>query len=150
MNKLFQVITGSEAEAGLSASASYIDPMNKASGNLSRIIIRDLEIMMSIGIYDFEKTKKQPVKINITLDIDQSQVDWLSDMIEESVSYADVIDSINALAGKGHIHMVERFAEDIAELCLADDRVLQAHIRVEKTKIIAEAAGVGVEIIRQR
>jgi 7,8-dihydroneopterin aldolase/epimerase/oxygenase len=41
-------------------------------------------------------------------------------------------------------------AERVASLCLADPRVVNVRIRVEKPDVIVDAGGVGVEIERRR
>ena len=37
-----------------------------------KILISDLNLVMSIGIHDFEKIKKQEVKFNINIDVNPS------------------------------------------------------------------------------
>ena len=34
-----------------------------------KVLVRDLRLLLSIGIHDFEKLKKQEVKFNIAIDI---------------------------------------------------------------------------------
>jgi len=113
------------------------------------VIIRDLVIDMSIGIHDFEKEKSQPVCLNIALHVAPNPR-WREDDIAHVVSYADIADSIRQLAAKGHTGLVETFAEQVAEICLADPRARAVTVSAEKTRILADAAGVGVEIRRVR
>ena len=55
---------------------------------------------------------------------------------------------IKKIISAGHINLVETMAEEIAKFCLSDSRVISVKVRVEKPDIIADAAGVGVEIER--
>lgn len=116
---------------------------------LYRILVRDLVLKCSIGIHAHELLAPQRVRINVDMSV-LEQAGPLCDDIANVVSYEDVIDGIKAMLAEGHINLVETLAEKIAELCLVDDRVETARIRVEKLDVYAEAASVGIEIERGR
>jgi dihydroneopterin aldolase len=116
---------------------------------LYRILVRDLVLKCSIGVHAHERLAPQRVRVNVDMAV-LEQAGPLSDDIANVVSYEDVIDGIKALLAKGHINLVETLAEQIAELCLEDERVESTRIRVEKLDVYAEAASVGIEIERQR
>ena len=113
-----------------------------------RVVIRDLVLPVVIGVREDEKHRPQRVRINVELHVDDTPV--VADAVDEVVSYADVVDGIKAMAGAGHVHLVETFAERIADVCLRDRRVTRVVVGVEKPDIIPEAAGVGVIIERTR
>jgi len=116
--------------------------------NWDKVIIRDLSLEMSAGIYEHERENTQPVLVNVILDVSSNAEASLED-ISEVVSYENIVREIEKLAGQCHYELLERFAEDIAQMCLnADDKVLKAEIRVEKTNIIDNTAAVGVHILR--
>ena len=73
-----------------------------------------------------------------------------NDDLANVVSYDTVIAGIKALLDRGHINLVETLAEAIAELCLAEPRVIEARIGVAKLEVEPAASGVGVEIERRR
>jgi dihydroneopterin aldolase len=116
---------------------------------LYRILVRDLVLKCSIGIHAHELLAPQRVRINVDMSV-LEQAGPLCDDIANVVSYEDVIDGIKTMLAKGHINLVETLAENIAELCLTDERVETARIRVEKLDVYAEAASVGIEIERGR
>lgn len=113
------------------------------------IIIRDLKVDCLIGIHDYEKTKRQPVLINLTC---QALMPTPNDNpdLNHYLCYDQLIKSIQTLAASDHIHLVETLAERIADYCLADERVSRVTVRVEKTTVYANVGSVGVEIIRER
>ena len=115
---------------------------------MDRIFIKDLEIEMSIGIYEEEKIAPQRVIISISLDINTPAEQ--SDNIDDTVSYKTVIDDIKTLATARHYNLVESFAEEIATSCLKDKRVKQVEVEVTKPDIFIDAAGVGICIIRKQ
>lgn len=113
----------------------------------TKIVINDLMRDMFIGVYDFEKSKAQPVKINLELMID-SIPNWQDDEHQNTVCYAAIVDKIDHLLQAGHINLVETLAEKIAALCLEDNRVKNVKLSIYKTDIVKNCAGVGVEIFR--
>ncbi len=112
-----------------------------------RVFVRDLEVMASLGIYDHEKASPQRVIINIDLEVDAAAS---ADDVSTVVSYETVVKNIEAIIARGHINLAETLAEDIAAMCMADNRVSTATIRVEKPDIIANTRSVGVEITVRR
>jgi dihydroneopterin aldolase len=112
-----------------------------------RILIRDLELSAKIGIYTHERLDAQMIRINISLDVGTGPV---ADRIEDVVSYADVVEQVKKLVASGHVNLAETLAERIADLCLADARVQEAWVRLEKLHAIAEAGGVGCEVTKRR
>lgn len=114
-----------------------------------RILIQDLKLKMSIGIYERERKAAQTVLATIHLDVESNQSRPLV-KVSEIVSYEEVIRDIQTLAASKHYELAERLAEDIASLCLNDKRVRVAEIKVVKTEIMTETTGVGVQIRRTR
>jgi len=120
-----------------------------AGRHLYRILVRDLVLKCSIGVHAHERLAPQRVRINVDMSA-LEQAGPLNDDIANVVSYEDVIESIRRLLAQGHINLVETLAETIANLCLDDERVVSARVRVEKLDVYAEAASVGIEIERHR
>ena len=117
------------------------------SKNLDYIFIRDLVVKMSAGIYEHEKQAKQRVIINIDLEV-KSNITKNLNSISDVVSYEDITNEVINTANSKHYDLLEVFAEDIAQTCLAEEQVISARIRVEKPDIIENTKSVGVEIIR--
>ncbi|MEM9469745.1 MAG: dihydroneopterin aldolase [Pseudomonadota bacterium] len=140
MNSLFKNITCSSED-----SQDEVVPFSKAQKKTSRIVIRDLELNMFIGVLDKEKQKQQRVIVNVELDVEPNQ-HWQKDEISDVVSYADIIERIELIASKQHINLVETFAEKIAEICLSFSKVKIVRVSVSKPDIIDHAESVGVEI----
>ncbi len=112
-----------------------------------RVLISDLIVLCEIGVYPHEHGKKQRVRINLSLDIADGGKP-IEDKIAATVSYGDIIDQVKALTDKGRINLVETLAERVAALCLADQRVRSARVRIEKLDIYPGTIVVGVEIER--
>jgi dihydroneopterin aldolase len=110
-------------------------------------MIRNLVVPCEIGVFPHEHGKKQRVRIDATLAVaDGGRA--IEDKLPATISYSDIIDRVRALCAGGRINLVETLAERVAILCLADDRVRSARVRVEKLDIYADGTIVGVEIER--
>jgi len=113
-----------------------------------RIVVKDLVLMCSIGAYARERLQRQRVRFNVDL-----RVRWpptLEDDLASVINYKDITAGIRRIIDAGHISLVETLAERIADMCLADPRVVDARIRVEKLEVEPAADGIGVEIERHR
>ena len=82
----------------------------------------------------------------MTLTVAAKPVTGLADL----VSYEAVAAKARAIVERGHIELVESFAEALAAACLEDARVLKAEVRVEKPEAIPGAEAAGVTIIAVR
>ena len=116
---------------------------------LYRILVRDLDVAWSIGVFDHEYERVQIVRINLDLKATE-MADPNADDYEQVVCYADIAERIRVLAAEGHIKLVETLAHKVALLCLEDVRVQSATVRIEKPEALKNANTVGVEITRDR
>jgi methylenetetrahydrofolate dehydrogenase (NADP+)/methenyltetrahydrofolate cyclohydrolase len=119
-------------------------PVTAILSELDRILVRDLDLMASIGVYAHEEADRQPIRVNLELEAERGG-EGLG-----VVCYAEAAERVRALVAAGHIRLVEELAERIAESCLADTRVHAARVRVEKLNAVTGSAGVGVEFTRRR
>ena len=113
-----------------------------------QIVISDLLLRAIIGINDEERRDQQDIVINIVLDADLRKA--VSDDIQDSVNYRSLTKRIIALVEASQYRLVEKLAAEISILCLADARVMQAQVRVEKPGALRFARSVGVQITRTR
>lgn len=159
MNKLFRTIIESETSAKADiqtvngihggSSAANTNQGSVAEENYIRVFVRDLKFEMLIGLLDHEKTEPQPVTVNIDAWLKNAHA-GAGDELNDTVCYAGMVDTVLALAAKGHINLVEAFANQIADSILENVAVARVLVRVEKNTIIPGTHSVGVEILRSR
>jgi dihydroneopterin aldolase len=111
------------------------------------IFIRDLVLAAEIGAHRHERGTNQRIRINVDLSVSE-EGPAIADDLRNVVCYDEVVTGIRALAGAGHVNLVETLAERIAAMCLADMRVRRVRVRVEKLDVYPDAGSVGVEIER--
>jgi dihydroneopterin aldolase len=127
-----------------------------AALGVRHVFVHDLVLAAQIGVYPEEHGRTQRVRLNVDLAVRDDGAQPLSrvavgrDELARVVDYSRIVAAIRAIVAAGHVRLVETLAERIAEVCLADARILSARIRVEKLDIYPDAAGVGVEIERRQ
>ena len=114
-----------------------------------RVFVRNLHIPMNIGITADERREKQTVIVNLELDVKRNP-NWQSDDISNVISYADIKDGIEKIAGSREFNLLETFIEVCADFCFSFDICESVRIRAEKPDIFDETDSVGVEILRLR
>lgn len=116
---------------------------------MDKIFIKDILARGIIGVREWEREKPQDILINVELYFDKSDI-ASKDEISECIDYSMVTKNVLHLAESAHRYTVEALAEDIAQLCLNDPRVLKTTVRVEKPGAVRFSKSVGVEIERVR
>ena len=112
------------------------------------VFVRDLLLTAKIGLHQHERLASQRIRINLDLTVaDDGPID---DDYDNVVCYGGLVTGVRQVVGAGHVNLAETLAERIAEMCLADSRVLSARVRVEKLDVFPEATSVGVELERFR
>jgi dihydroneopterin aldolase len=116
-------------------------------GKPYRIFIRDLEMIASVGVHQFEKIKPQRIRVSIDLIVGPRGPD-ATDTVDTVLSYENVVKAVRAIVATGHFHLIETLAERIAAECLNHYTVVSAKVKIEKPDIFPDAATVGIEIER--
>ena len=115
--------------------------------SIRHVFITDLSLDALIGVYEHEKINPQKIVINIDLTVSEDK-NSIDDKLMGVVCYETIVNKIKTLIAAGHVNLVETLAEQFANACLEDSRVIAARIRLEKPQAISEAASVGIEIER--
>ncbi len=123
--------------------------MAASEKHLDRIHIRDLALRCIIGIQPHERNQRQDVTINITLEADLRPAGQ-SDNIDDTVNYKTIKRNVVDLVESSSFLLVERLAEQIAQVCLGQRGVQRATVTVDKPGALRFARSVAVEITRER
>jgi dihydroneopterin aldolase len=111
------------------------------------VFIRQLRIETVIGVYDWERTIKQPVVLDIEMASDNA-VAAASDHLDDALDYNAIAERLKQFVGQSKFQLVESLAERCAGIILGDFGVAWVRIELAKPGAVAEAAGVGVIIER--
>ncbi len=111
-----------------------------------KIIIKDLILLLSVGIHQFEKLKKQKVKFNIEITTDPN----LKPEIKSIVNYESVINDVKRLSKKTHFELLESLSESIFDEIFKNKKVKKIKLKIEKLDIIKETTSVGIEVVKTK
>lgn len=111
------------------------------------VFIEQLSIITTIGVYDWEQTIQQKLVFDVELAWDNRRA-AASDDVKDCLSYADVSEAIITHVTGGKFALVERVAEEVADLLLAQFDTPWVRIKLSKPGAVAQATQVGVIIER--
>ena len=111
-----------------------------------KIIVKDLILLLSVGIHHFEKQKKQKVKFNIEITTDPN----LKPDIKTIVNYENVINDIKRLTKKTHFELLESLSDSIFDEIFKNKKIKKIKLKIEKLDIIKETTSVGIEVIKTK
>mgnify|MGYP001225124535 FL=1 len=114
-----------------------------------KVLISDLTLLMSIGIHDFEKIKKQEVKFNINIDINPLLAP-IENKLNSIVNYETVVKDVTRLTKNKHYELLETLAEDIFFILFKNTNIKKIKLKIEKTQIIKNTSSVGIEITKKK
>ena len=132
----------------LSELRSETDLINPNSG-YDLIFLNDFMIDANIGVYKHEKTKSQPLRINIIAKV-KNPKKINDDKLYSVVCYNQISKKIKKIINSGHTILLEKLAEKIFQECFKNKRIQTIKIRLEKLDAIQEAEGAGIEVERSR
>ena len=122
----------------------------KSKSRIKRIVfIKDFTIEEIIGIHAHEKIKKQKIKFNIVLGIDQESFPDEKD-INSIVDYEKITNKLENLTKSKKYNFLESLAEDSFKELFEDKKILSAKIKIEKPEAIKNTESVGVEVFKSR
>jgi len=113
------------------------------------VFIKDFIIHEIIGIHDHEKTKKQKIKFNIIIDVDQNTLPDERDL-KSIIDYEKITTKLENLTKNKKYNFLESLAEDSFKEIFEDKRINSVKIKIEKPDAIKNADSVGVEIFKSR
>ncbi|HDY7966933.1 TPA: bifunctional dihydroneopterin aldolase/7,8-dihydroneopterin epimerase [Vibrio vulnificus] len=114
---------------------------------LDKVFIEQLEVITTIGVYDWEQQIKQKLVLDIEMAHDNRPA-GKSDDVADALDYAQVSEAVLNHIESGRFLLVERVAEEVAELIITQFSVPWIRIRLAKPGAVPQARAVGVVIER--
>ena len=126
-----------------------LKPIKDKSSIKRTVFIKDFIIEEIIGIHEHEKIKKQKIKFNIVLYVNQNSIPNEND-IKSIVDYEKITNKLENLTRNKKYNFLESLAEDSFKEVFEDKRINSATIKIEKPEAIKNAKSVGVEVFKTR
>ena len=114
-----------------------------------KILIKDLVLNIFVGIHNFEKKKKQRVRFNLIINIDQNLIPNDKDL-KSIVNYEQIIKIITKITSRKHYLLLETLAEKIFFKLFENPRIKKILLRIEKLDVIKNTTSVGIELEKTR
>ncbi len=116
---------------------------------MDKIIIKCLKVKSIIGTLPEEREKKQEIEFNIELDCDLAAA-GNSDDLNDTVNYQAVENDIMTMAEASSFLLLERLAEEAANICLKYDPVKCVRLNIDKPGALKHSRSVAVCIERRK
>jgi dihydroneopterin aldolase len=116
-----------------------------------RLAVHGIEAVGHHGVFDFERRDGQVFRVDLVLGLDTRPA-ARSDDLADTVDYGTLADRVRAAIEDDPVDLIEKLAQRIADLCLADERVSCAEVTVHKPEapIAATFSDVALTITRSR
>lgn len=111
------------------------------------IFIKNLNVDTIIGIYDFERTQRQRVTLDLEMSADIRQAASAED-IESTLNYKTLTDTLTAYIENSQFQLIETLAERVVEIIRNDFGVAWVRLTLHKPQALSGETDVGVIIER--
>lgn len=112
------------------------------------ILVRNLEIVLSIGVHEHEKVAPQRLLVSVEASV--STGDDEGDDVGSTVDYDRICDFIRSLARHPHVDLQETVARRVLEFTLALPGVSHVCVETRKPDIFDDCDYVGVRLAAGR
>ncbi|MDH4607715.1 dihydroneopterin aldolase [Pseudomonas sp. BN102] len=114
---------------------------------MDTVFIEGLEVDTVIGAYDWERSIRQCLRLDLQLGWDNRPAAE-GDDLDRALDYAAVSQRIQAFAAEAQFLLVETFAERLVAVLMAEFDIPWVRLKLHKPGAVPAASSVGVEIER--
>lgn len=111
-----------------------------------RLFLRGHQVLVDIGVHDFEKAAPQRLAIDVDLYVPLAVSTPVHDTLSEVVDYDFIRDVVARRVARGHIELQETLADDLLAALLAHPGVRAARVATAKPDVYPDCDAVGVEV----
>lgn len=116
---------------------------------MNSIFIHDFRVATKVGVYSWERYVPQTVRLDLEIGIADDAA-FVSGEFADALDYAAVVERLRAFCATNPHALLERFAQAIADVVLADFPAAWVRVRVAKPNAIPGVRELGVSIERRR
>jgi D-erythro-7,8-dihydroneopterin triphosphate epimerase len=109
------------------------------------IEIVDLKVRAIIGTKSFERTNKQELIINISLEYDAQKASR-TDSIKDALDYEHIVQNVIKTVENSHCLLLEKLAAKVMAKLKGYSTLQKATLRIDKPQAIPEAKSVSYQI----
>lgn len=113
------------------------------------VFIQGLKVDAVIGVYEWEQKITQPLVFDIEM-LGCQKTASQTDDIAHAIDYKQVCEKVAELCLVNKVALLERLAQLVADMILAEFATEKVSITIHKPTAIKEASSVGVKIVRSK
>jgi 7,8-dihydroneopterin aldolase/epimerase/oxygenase len=128
------------------------DPSAQSALPWDRIELRGLRLLGRVGVLPIEREQDQPLEVDLDVVVDLAAA-GATDDLADTVDYGAVCDAVQRAVANGHVALLERLAELVAQAVLGvDDRVVAVDLAIRKLRppVPHDLSTSGVHVVRTR
>ncbi|MFC4349990.1 dihydroneopterin aldolase [Fodinicurvata halophila] len=116
----------------------------------TRMFLQDVLLNLKVGIEDWERhpDKRQRVLVDVDCYMRQERHEGTS--INDVLDYNRIYDYLMTWQERSHTDLLETLAEELADVCFQDTRVVSCRVRLRKPDIYWNVGAAGIEFYRTR
>jgi len=111
------------------------------------VFIKQLEVITTIGVYDWEKSLQQKLYFDLEMAFDNKPA-AASDDINLALNYFSVSEKVSQFAQHHQFELIETMAESVAALIMEEFSVPWIKLTLHKPGALPKAQSLGVQIER--
>lgn len=111
------------------------------------IFIHELRLDILIGVYEWERTVPQTVQFDLEIALPDGRAAH-SDKLADTIDYAAIVSRIEASLRENRVSLLERLAEQVAQLLIQDFQSPWVKVRVTKLAPLKNVKRIGVTVER--
>jgi len=115
------------------------------AGERLTVRVRGLCIEAEVGVYDSERGRKQPIRVDIEAEIACAAA-RTGAAFSHVVNYAALAETVRRIAGSAHHDLLEDLAQTIARTIFMDERITRLSLSIDKLSALEDAESVGVSL----
>jgi len=111
------------------------------------VFIKQLEVISTIGVYDWEKSVQQKLYFDLEMAFDNRPA-AAADEIDLALNYFSVSERVTEFARQNQFELIETMAEQVAALIMHEFNVPWIRLTLHKPGALPKAQSLGVQIER--
>lgn len=130
-------------------------PVNEAPaarplvGERMSVRVEGLKLDAEVGVYESEHGRKQPIKVSLEAEVDDTATAPDADL-SQAVNYAALAETVRQVVASAHHELLEDLVQHISDVIFRDPRLKRLKLTIDKLTALEDADSVGVSYERWR
>lgn len=110
----------------------------------AKIHLKNLKTNALIGVWGHEREKKQPLIIDLALEIDTTLIEK-ADVLESTTNYREIVNYTLEFVESSKFYLLERLGIELAQKLLKKFNLTSVHLKIQKPFALKDLTEVSFE-----